>query len=233
MQSLVLPGLLALVALGVSSRIALGQADDSSSVVTVSVMPGKTLARPGEVVPMAVILDHRSRWHTQAPQGADPDSIVTQVTVTPADDRVVIRSEAIQYPEAEVIESRAMGPVTTMHVFSGRSIIYVPVEVRPDATAGPVSLTLSVSYQACDDKVCLAPVSGHSFSSGFAVDPSAAASGWTYPELFADYRTVAPSLASAVPADARRHSSTALVIALGVVAIVLGVVGFAVVRRKA
>lgn len=228
-------GGLALLAavIAVPPATALAQSEDSSSVVTVTVMPGKTLARPGEVVPIAVILDHRNRWHTQAPAGDDPDAIVTAVTVASADNRVLLRPEAIQWPVAEEIESKAMGPATKMMVFSGRSIIYVPIEIRPDASAGPVALTLSVTYQACDDKVCLAPVTGKTFDTGFAVDPAAAPSGWTYPELFGGYRTIAASLEGVVPADAGRNSLLAFVAAGVVLVVVLGVLGAAMLRRKA
>jgi len=215
------------------TEVALAQSEDSSSVVTVTVMPGKTLARPGDVVPIAVILDHRNRWHTQAPAGSDPDAIVTAVTVTAGDARVLVRPELIQWPVAKEIESKAMGPAGTMSVFSERAIIYVPIEIRPDAAAGPVALTVALTYQACDDKVCLAPVTGKTFESGFAIDSSAEPSGWTYPEVFGGYRTVAASLDGIVPADAGRNSMLAVLAGGVVLLVVLGVLAAAIFRRKA
>lgn len=209
-----------------------------------TVMPGRTSARPGDVVPVAVIFDHKPKWHTQAGKAAagalavDPDAIATTVSGVGADSRLVPRSDALQWPTVKTITSTSSGAATATAVFEGRAIVYVPVEVAPGAERGNANATMTVSFQACDEKVCLSPVEGQTFDIAIAIDPSAAESGWTYPELFAAYRPVAASLPGSVggsgipPADAGRNN---LIVILTGVLVAVGVVGTVVIgmmRRR-
>jgi len=175
--------------------------DDSASVVRVSVLPGRSSVLPGEVVPIAVILDHDRRWYTQAGgPDSDPESIPTTVSVSSTDQRLHVRSDATQWPTAEHKPLRWAGPGASVAVYSDRAILYVPVEIRPDASPGVLPLTVTVGYQACDDRVCLEPVRGQRFSLQFVVltpDPGTSASVGTafeHPEFFTAYRSVAPQL---------------------------------------
>lgn len=213
-------------------------------MVTVTVMPGRTVARPGEVVPVAIIFDHKPKWHTQAGKSAagaiavDPDAITTTVSGVGADSRLVPRSDAVQWPAVKSIVSKGSGAPTATAVFEGRSIVYLPVEIAPDAERGNANATMTVSFQACDEKVCLTPVQGQTFDVAIAVDPAATEGGWTYPEIFAAYRPVTASLPGSAggtgtpPADAGRNN---LIVILTAVLVSVGVVGTVVIgmmRRR-
>lgn len=214
-----------------------GQIQSSREVVTVTVTPGRMAGRPGEVIPVAVVLDHRAKWHTQAGQQAagevavDPDAIPTAVAATVDGERFLVRTDAIQWPPATVIETRAMGPASKMPVFKDRTVIYLPWEVRPDAKAGNVDVGISVTYQACDDRVCLAPVEGQRFDLTLAVSPSASDTGWTYPDLFQNYRPVTASLPPRATVSPEGIGLLTILTATLVAVGVIGVVVIAVLRR--
>ena len=228
--ALVVAALLA-VGLAASRSNAAPQGEDSSSVVTVTVMPGRTVARPGEVMPIAIVLDHKPKWHTQASRAGaaavDADAVATGVVVTSSDPRLAVHTDGIQWPTAHTIETKAMGAPTKTSVYSDRAIIYVPVEIAPNATAGNVAIPVALTFQACDDKVCLQPVMGKTFEVVLAVDPGAAAGGaYTYPELFAGYRPIASTMPVANnPAAATRFNIglviTGVIVAVGVVGMVV------------
>ncbi len=179
-----------------------GISDDSSDVVRVTVVPARTSVVPGEVFPVAIVLDHERRWNTQAGgPDADPESIPTSLTVTGDAERLHVRHDALQWPAAERKPLRWAGPGASVAVYSGRTVIYMPVEVRPDAPVGLADLSVAVTYQACDDMICLTPVIGQSFHVQVAVnrpgstsDASGGATTFHNPELFTDYRAVAAQL---------------------------------------
>ncbi|MFO0874837.1 MAG: protein-disulfide reductase DsbD family protein [Phycisphaerales bacterium] len=226
------------------------QEGDSSSVVTVTVLPGRMSAKPGEIVPVAVIFDHKPKWHTQAARtgGAtvDEDAVATSISATSSDPKVVARSDALQWPTPITIETKAMGAPSKASVYSDRAIAYMPVEIAPNAAPGNATLTFAVTFQACDDKVCLQPVNGKTFTVAIAVEPKGGAAAeppaFTYPEYFTAYRPVGGTPAGDGPAGSAASGSggalvgfgtnmaviiTAVVVAVGVI----GVVVIAVLKR--
>jgi thiol:disulfide interchange protein DsbD len=58
-----------------------------------------------------------------------------------------------------MVSAAALGdPAGQVPVFEGTAIAYIPVVVEPEAALGLASTTVTVKYQACDDKVCLFPM---------------------------------------------------------------------------
>ena len=161
--------------------------------VQASVMPGLVQVPPGEWFPVAVIFDMQPHWHinTENPVvpselGSPEDFIRTAITVT-NDSKLRVDTAAIQWPEPEMVSAAFMGTPAEYGVFSGRAIAYVPVQVVPGATPGQATMTVKASWQACDDKVCLAPEDA-SFPVKIAVDPNAGrGSAYLYPDLFAGF----------------------------------------------
>lgn len=126
--------------------------------VHVSVAVNKPQARPGDQLALAVVLDFAPGWHawTNPPivpdyLGGDFQAIPTQIDVekTPGVERI----GPVQWPEPH--EVPFLGGV--LRALSGRSVAYVPLMLSQDAAPGTLTIPVTVRYQACDDKQCLAP----------------------------------------------------------------------------
>jgi thiol:disulfide interchange protein len=90
-------------------------------------------------------------YHAQSHKPLDENLIPLEVKLKPADQ---ITAYAPIYPAEEIHDYPALGKVS---VYTGRVIVYVPFEVKPDAPEGPITLAGEIAYQICDDKACLAP----------------------------------------------------------------------------
>lgn len=127
---------------------------DSRAQVRVSVVAERTKVAPGGQVPIAVVFDHNPGWHVQANRSRDPDALVTVIEVeAPEASPLILHDQNIQWPEVKL--GKFGGGVIESEVFDGKAVAYIPVSVREDARLGPTSLEIRVTYQACDDKVCL------------------------------------------------------------------------------
>jgi len=215
-------------------------------VVTVTVAPGQMAAHAGEIIPIAIILDHQPGWQTAAAQagaGAEPSASVaaegtpTSVRVLVDDSRFLVREEATQWLPSPAPESPAQGGLSQGPSLKNRTHIYLPLEIRPDAAPGNTNVVVLVSYQASSDGVRLPPVDEQRFDLTLAITPGAAAlygggSNRNQPELFTGYRAIGPSLGSGIRASPGSIGlitiMTAALVAVGVV----GVVVIAVLRRS-
>ena len=148
-----------------------GDFGDSRDVVRVTVYPARNTVEPGGELRIAIIIDHQPKWHTHTndpivpPELGDPeDYIKTSINVqTPAGSPLLAHPELIKWPQPHMTVVNFLSEPVEYGVFSQRAIAYLPVVVRRDAKPGVVSLTVKATYQACDDKVCLAPVRDQSF----------------------------------------------------------------------
>ena len=144
---------------------------DSRDVVRVTVYPARNAVEPGGDLRIAIIIDHQPKWHTHTndpivpPELGDPeDYIKTAINVqTPAGSPLLAHPELIKWPQPHMTMVNFLSEPVEYGVFSERAIAYLPVVVRRDAKPGLASLTVKATYQACDDKVCLAPVRDQSF----------------------------------------------------------------------
>ena len=132
---------------------------------------------PGQEFVIALILDHAEHWHTNLNQPIVPEEmgdffpVPTTLTLPEVDG---LSFDGIQWPEPKSVPVDFMftgNPVQYL-VYGERAIIYVPVRVSDDATAGDISFDLRLMYQACDDQVCLPPEE-HVFSVSINIDPNA------------------------------------------------------------
>ncbi|HMN97321.1 MAG TPA: hypothetical protein PKC43_06035 [Phycisphaerales bacterium] len=227
-----------------------GRPADSSAVVTVHVFPGRTLVRPGEVIPVAVVLDHSPGWSTAAPRprsGSDEaPSLPLLATVRNGDPRAMVRRDAVQWPDVETARNEHGG-------LSGRVIGFVPVEIAPDAKAGNVEVVFVLTLQAFGDGDAL-PAATVERAVLLAIDPPPVIGGGGYrmtaepssppppeplespalfPDLFRGWRPVAP-VEPGLIATGAGGGTFALVILAGTVvaAIVIGVVTLGVLRQR-
>jgi thiol:disulfide interchange protein len=142
-----------------------GQAGSDTKVSVTAVAP-RPAVRPGDRIPVAVVLDIAPEWHvwtSEAQAKALPAGMVafdaaifTEITlqgVTPA--AAATASGSIQWPKPHgVTLDQGDGP-QAFAVYEGKAIAYVPVAVSPSAF-GRVELAFDVTVQACTD-TCLAP----------------------------------------------------------------------------
>ncbi len=221
--------------------------DDSRGVATISLVPAVTAARPGQWVPVAVVIDLKPHWHihTNDPKvppalGTADDYIKTSLSAAPtADGRLRPDLGRIQWPAPVMVKVGFGGPPVDYGVFEGRTVVFVPVEVPANASAGNATLPISLSFQACDDKICLPPAEGVSQSVTIAVDPNAV--GWpdgaANADLFKSFdRSQLPSAAPtpAPSSDAPRSggSSTMMIsIIAAVAALVALAIGIVVIKK--
>jgi thiol:disulfide interchange protein len=182
--------------------------------------PGVGAVRPGEVVPIALVLDHASGYHTWPSEAQDvlPAEIAefairTRIEPGPLP-RGVRALGIVQWPQpepAEVPDPSGAGSSVRVPVYSGAAAAYVPVRVADDAPAGPIVLTFEVTYQACDEMICLLPETVE-VSVTIEVDPAApGVAGRDLPALFAGYRAdavdAAPPRAGGAGPDGARAPS--------------------------
>ncbi|MBL9140809.1 MAG: hypothetical protein JNK53_02980, partial [Phycisphaerae bacterium] len=109
-------------------------------------------------------------------------------TSTPAQSAVAYVGNT-QWPAFHALKADLGDGPQTFAVYEGKAIAFVPVEIRADAPAGALRISIQVAYQACNDRTCEMPTSttleidltvSESVASGVASAPNE-------PELFADF----------------------------------------------
>jgi thiol:disulfide interchange protein DsbD len=143
--------------------------------VSVRFVADRTAARPGDQLAIAIVMEIEEGWHTHTNDPKPPASwkgfraIPTVLTVgTNAPDAspgtqpiglVNARVGPEQWPAGTVypVDLGGTGKPEPYAMFSGVVVGYVPVIVDANAT-GSVKIPLSLSYQACDDKICTFPI---------------------------------------------------------------------------
>jgi thioredoxin:protein disulfide reductase len=108
---------------------------------------------PGTPFRLAAVINVAAPWHINANpatmEGFIPTTLTVQTPPTIVIDRIV-------YPQGKkTTVSWADQPV---ELYTGRVIIFAEAHVRPDAAPAPLTLEGNLRYQACNDHVCLAPV---------------------------------------------------------------------------
>lgn len=136
---------------------------DSRDKVAVTIEVSPIEATPGDDVILAIILQHEEHWHThtnnpQVPEelGDPEDYIKTALHFElPEDSPFTIHEGYIQWPEVVTVEVGFVGVPVNYGVFSGRSVIYVPITVASDASLGLTTIKVRPVFQACDDISCV------------------------------------------------------------------------------
>jgi thiol:disulfide interchange protein len=143
-----------------------GGPSESEPEVSVSAAADFEVVAPGDVLTIAVVLNHAANWHTwpSAAQDVLPPEVAEFAIRTAIDvEEVPAWVDAlgtIQWPEPyDVKAADPMGgaePITVKS-YKGKAIAYLPVRIAADAQPGAYPLSITVRYQACDDTVCLMP----------------------------------------------------------------------------
>jgi DsbC/DsbD-like thiol-disulfide interchange protein len=127
--------------------------------VSIEVVPNRTTADPGENLAVAVVFNVEPSWHLHTNDPKVPKSwddfpaIPTRILVTRS---TGVQVGPIQWPSPSIIKLDLAGTGTPepYGVFEGRAVAYLPLVLRPDAT-GAATLELQVSFQVCNDNICL------------------------------------------------------------------------------
>lgn len=151
--------------------------------------------QPGQQAVVAVQLKVEPGFHAQSnhPTGAqfevgsaaDNEAAKDEVrfTVKLAANPMVVLFPAIYPPGKDETLSFDPKPV---NVYEGKIVVYLPIQLKQDAMPGPLKLSGTLHYQACDDKSCYQPtdvpftIETRIVGAGEAVQPQHA-------ELFKDF----------------------------------------------
>lgn len=175
MRRTILPALTVCAAFLLSCRLASAAFPQHAHVVDASF--NFTALQPGQQAVAAFVVQIDNGFHAQSHTPSDPSFIAFKAKVTP-EPRLKVY-EAV-YPPGEVHD---YGDLGKLNVYTGQLIIYLPVQVKPDAATGDLKLTGTLRYQCCDNNVCYPP-STMSFTVQTTVVSAATPVETQKPELF-------------------------------------------------
>ncbi len=140
-----------LLQLGASSLIAQGPRGAEKARLTVSA--DKTAYEPGEEASLAAVVDIEKGWHTNSNQPTFDYLIPTKIEVA----LPTGWSEAsIDYPRGEMKTfAFADQPIS---VYDDEVTLIATIAIPDSQTEGAVTAEVKLTYQACDDRSCLPPV---------------------------------------------------------------------------
>jgi uncharacterized protein YyaL (SSP411 family) len=125
--------------------------------------PGALTAKPGIARPAIVEaggefeveldLTIKANYHIYANPAGSDDVIPTVISLAAGSGASLVE---VRYPAGESKVLAANGP-SKVTVYEKSAKATIKIRLSTDARPGPASFTLKVSYQACDDKACLAP----------------------------------------------------------------------------
>jgi thiol:disulfide interchange protein DsbD len=134
----------------------------------------------GTPLKLAVVVDVAPSWHINSNPAGQPDLIPTTLTVETPPTVVIDR---IIYPKGK--KTAVLWADQPIELYAGRVIIFAKAHMRSGAASAPLKLGGKLRYQACNDRICLAPVSIPLTLEVEVVDSSAAPRS-IHPEIFSD-----------------------------------------------
>lgn len=165
--------------------------EDASPPVSISAQLSTGSAAPGSDIVVAIILDHAEHWHTNLNDPIVPKEmgsfrpVPTQLALPEAEG---LEFGAVQWPESisVPVDFLFTGTPVMYQVYAEQAVLYVPVSVSAEAPAGQISFDLSLTYQACDDKICLPPET-EKMSLSITIDPNATVDPAAWADVFDAY----------------------------------------------
>jgi len=115
--------------------------------------PAGRPVKPGARFNVKLVAAVQSGWHLYSLKPVADGPIPTRIWI--AEGQPFSLSGGIQAPDATAMQD----PTLNMEVefYEGETPFTLPVKVAPGTAAGQTTLTVSASYQACNDKLCLPP----------------------------------------------------------------------------
>lgn len=129
-------------------------ADNTDPIVEARVISSVDKLQPGSSARLAVRLTIHHPWHINANPAADEFLIPTEIQFTAPQG---VAMGKVEYPAPE--EKRFSFSETVLWVYEGDVYVYTSVSVPPDYSAKNLELNGKVTFQACNDQMCLPPES--------------------------------------------------------------------------
>ncbi len=161
--------------------------------VLVSAIPSKPAAAPGDQIAIAVVLDIAHSWHVwpekpNLPPELDLSPIPTRISVSPDNRPAFIAAVGpVQWPPTHDIEVSFGAAPAKIPLHEGKVVAYIPIVIAQAAPPGEVTIPVTVSWQACDDTLCLPPDSDTINVRIEIQAPGQPAATPSDPALFADF----------------------------------------------
>jgi thiol:disulfide interchange protein DsbD len=121
--------------------------------VTVRTYASFSSVPQGSRIGVAVALEMKGHWHVNAHEVNDEFLIPTTIDVEAPQGFTVVGTV---YPE--IVEKELSFSDKPLFLYEGEALIGVLLETSPDAPVGDTAVVATVTYQACDNEKCLAPV---------------------------------------------------------------------------
>jgi thiol:disulfide interchange protein DsbD len=160
--------------------------------ITQSVLNVSALGQ-GQKAWAAVVVEIQDGFHAQSHTPLDENFIKFELKF---DENPLVKIGTPRYPAGRIEDYPALGKLS---VYTGKTVILVPIDVPADAKTGPVEITGRVQFQACDDKVCYPPEQPK-FSIKSEIVPASASVKPNEPELFKDVEKAGAQTSDASPA---------------------------------
>lgn len=132
---------------------------------------------PGSSVRVALVVKLPERFHVQSNAPRDPAFIPTLLTIEPP---AAVRAAEIVFPPAT--DLKQVGQAEPLAVFEHEFAIGVRFDLDSSIANGTIEIPAHLRYQACDDRLCYAPVTA---DVRWTVDVSRTpSSAKVHPEIF-------------------------------------------------
>ena len=129
-----------------------GRAPREEKLVKVRIFPLYDKLPRGEKCPVAVELEVRDGWHIHA-NPAHPDYTIPTEVKLRTDQKVKLTK--VRFPKHHL--HRMKDETEDSHVYDGKVIIHVLLEIDPGEKAEKAELEFEVAYQACNSELCRRP----------------------------------------------------------------------------
>lgn len=154
-------------------------ADDGGNATFFTVLSASSL-QANQTAVLAIVVDIAPGLHTQSHEPLNADFIKFEVTPTASDS---VKFLDPIYPKGMVQNFPALG---NQSIYTDRVVIYLPIRVNADVHTGKITLGGTMTWQACDDKVCYAP-ENNTFSLPTEIVPVGTAYTMGHTRLFAGF----------------------------------------------
>ncbi len=144
--------ILVLLVLFTLLQTGLSQDFGGENIVTVTLKSSQSKLQKGQSTPIALVIHIQHPWHINSFTPKEEFLIPTALTLSAPEG---VSLGKMQYPQA--IEKQFEFSDTPLWVYEGEVVVYTTVAVAPDYPDNSVTISGTISYQACDDHTCLAP----------------------------------------------------------------------------
>jgi hypothetical protein len=157
---------------------ALAQIPSPREVVKPVALPSFDPAARGKQMEIAVVMKIKEGFHVNARETTFDYLIPTDLKAEPP---AGFKLGAVKYPKG-ALQKFNFAKDQALNVYTDTVVLHLPVTVEADAPLGEQHIPLKLRYQACNNEVCLPPVT---LPVDAVIHVSSGESHPSHPELFA------------------------------------------------